>query len=180
MTFGEILRKLRMKKGLTQAELADLLGMSRSTIGMYEQGKREPDFEVEGKIASLFDVSLDYLRTGKEVVQMIVDRGHAELDGAEYFIEVHADPDNYSDANLEKWNEFERKRWLSPIDRELLVQYHAATPGTQASVRKLLDIPDTVDVTDEGDDLPIAAHGHEGATVEEQMEDVEIVKDDKV
>lgn len=64
MKFGDILRMLRVRAGLTQVEMAEKLGISRSTVGMYEQGKREPDFELEEKIADLFNVSLDYLRTG--------------------------------------------------------------------------------------------------------------------
>lgn len=64
MKFGDILKKLRLGAGLTQIQMAEKLGISRSTVGMYEQGKREPDFELEEKIADLFNVSLDYLRTG--------------------------------------------------------------------------------------------------------------------
>ena len=64
MKFGEILKMLRTEKGITQVEMAEMLGISRSSVGMYEQGKREPDFELEEKIADLFNVSLDFLRTG--------------------------------------------------------------------------------------------------------------------
>ena len=64
MTFSEALRNLREERKLTQEELARALGVSRSTIGMYEQGKREPDFETEEKLADFFNVTLDYLRTG--------------------------------------------------------------------------------------------------------------------
>ncbi len=40
--FGERLRTLRKRKGLTQAELADKLGLDRSYVGEIEQGKRNP------------------------------------------------------------------------------------------------------------------------------------------
>lgn len=59
--FGKKLRTLRKKSGLTQANLAKKLGISPSTIGMYEQGRREPDSAMLIKIADLFDVSVDYL-----------------------------------------------------------------------------------------------------------------------
>ena len=65
MRFCEVLKKLRKERGMTQAEAAEALGISRSTFGMYEQGNRQPDFETEEKIADLFNVSLDYLRTGE-------------------------------------------------------------------------------------------------------------------
>lgn len=58
---GNKLRALREKKGLLQKELANEIGISTSTIGMYEQGRREPDFETVKKLANYFGVSIDYL-----------------------------------------------------------------------------------------------------------------------
>ena len=62
MSFGTVLQRLRREKHLTQEELGKAIGVSRSTVGMYEQGKREPDFETEEKIADFFNVTLNYLR----------------------------------------------------------------------------------------------------------------------
>ena len=55
------LRELRIQKGLTQAELSKALQVSASSIGMYEQGRREPDNETLGRIANFFNVTTDYL-----------------------------------------------------------------------------------------------------------------------
>ena len=55
------LKELREKKGITQAELSKILKISPSSIGMYEQGRREPDSTTLKKIATFFDVSIDYL-----------------------------------------------------------------------------------------------------------------------
>jgi transcriptional regulator with XRE-family HTH domain len=66
--FNEVLKELRTSKNVTQAELAKAIGVSASTIGMYESGEREPNFETEEKIADYFNVSLDALR-GKEDIQ---------------------------------------------------------------------------------------------------------------
>lgn len=63
--FNEVLKYLRTSRDVTQAELAKAIGVSASTIGMYETGVREPNFETEEKIADYFNVSLDVLR-GKE------------------------------------------------------------------------------------------------------------------
>lgn len=60
-TFARRLTKLRQEQNLSQAELADRLGISRSTVGMYEQGHREPDLKSLGLIANYFGVSFDYL-----------------------------------------------------------------------------------------------------------------------
>ncbi len=65
--FQNIFKRLRISAGLTQVEMAGRLGISRSTIGMYETGAREPDFETFEKIADFFNVDTDYLlgRTDK-------------------------------------------------------------------------------------------------------------------
>lgn len=55
------LKELRQKFGLTQNKLAEKLGLSRSTIAMYETNGSEPDLETINSIASFFNVSVDYL-----------------------------------------------------------------------------------------------------------------------
>lgn len=55
------LRKLRQERNLTQLELSKMLQISASAIGMYEQGRREPDHDTLAKIADFFNVSTDYL-----------------------------------------------------------------------------------------------------------------------
>ncbi len=61
MKFPEILKYLRTTHNLNQVEFSKVIGVSRSTIGMYETGKREPDFETLEVIADYFNVSMDYL-----------------------------------------------------------------------------------------------------------------------
>ena len=60
-SFATVIKQLRKERGLTQDQLAALLGVSRSTIGMYETGSREPDFETSEAIADVFNVDMDYL-----------------------------------------------------------------------------------------------------------------------
>lgn len=64
--FKEMLKYFRLREHLSQSELADKLGLSPSTISMYEVGKREPDFETEEKIADFFNTDLNTLR-GKDI-----------------------------------------------------------------------------------------------------------------
>ncbi|MDI6604079.1 MAG: helix-turn-helix transcriptional regulator [Thermoanaerobacteraceae bacterium] len=59
--FGERLSQLRKEKGLTQEELAKALNMTRSSLSLYEIGKRDPDTDTLRKIADFFNVSVDYL-----------------------------------------------------------------------------------------------------------------------
>ena len=58
---GNKLKKLRENKQLLQKDLGEILGVSASTIGMYEQGRREPDNTILKKISKYFKVSIDYL-----------------------------------------------------------------------------------------------------------------------
>lgn len=55
------LKDLREDADLTQEQLVKLLGMHKTTYTNYEQGKREPPFEMIIKLAKLYDVSIDYI-----------------------------------------------------------------------------------------------------------------------
>ncbi len=57
----EGLRIRRKKKGLTQKELAQELGMSRSFYGLIETGLREPSMDVAIKMAEYFDTTIEDL-----------------------------------------------------------------------------------------------------------------------
>ena len=59
--FSERLRELRKSRDWSQEVLAQKLHTSRSRVSMYEQGRREPDFEMLESIADLFNVTQSYL-----------------------------------------------------------------------------------------------------------------------
>lgn len=61
MNFRTRLKQLRMEKQLNQTDLGSALNLATSTISMYENGKREPDFETLETIADYFNVDIDYL-----------------------------------------------------------------------------------------------------------------------
>ena len=61
MDFSQRLRELRKERGLTQEELAKKLELAKSSISMYENGKRKPSFEVLEMFADFFNVNLDTL-----------------------------------------------------------------------------------------------------------------------
>ena len=58
---GERLQELRKDHGVSQAQLAELLGVSHYTISSYECNRSDPDDNSKIIIAKLFDVSVDYL-----------------------------------------------------------------------------------------------------------------------
>jgi transcriptional regulator with XRE-family HTH domain len=63
--FKNMLSYLRVRAGLSQQELANKLGISKSTVSMYENGKRSPSIEMFEAIADILNVDLNLLM-GKE------------------------------------------------------------------------------------------------------------------
>lgn len=59
--FGERLKTLRQSKGLTQQQLSDKLGLTKSVISAYETNLRLPSYDVLKHIAAIFGVTTDYL-----------------------------------------------------------------------------------------------------------------------
>ena len=58
---GKRLRALREKKGLKQIDIANVLGVSRTTYTQYETEKSEPDLATVTKLAEFFNTTTDYL-----------------------------------------------------------------------------------------------------------------------
>jgi transcriptional regulator with XRE-family HTH domain len=59
--FSQRLRELRREKNVSQNVLSKSIGVSSGLISLYESGKRIPTINIASKIASFFDVSVDYL-----------------------------------------------------------------------------------------------------------------------
>lgn len=61
MRIGERLQEIRKDHGLTQKQLAEILGISWRTVGAYETNSCMPDCDILVEISKYFNVSLDYL-----------------------------------------------------------------------------------------------------------------------
>ena len=59
--FGDRLKELRLQNGMTQKELGDRIGITKSVVSFYELRERTPSPEVLVKLAAIFHVSSDYL-----------------------------------------------------------------------------------------------------------------------
>ena len=57
-TPGDVLRKLRTDRGLTQKAVAEALNINRSTYSFHESGKTQPDFQRVSALAKIFEVPL--------------------------------------------------------------------------------------------------------------------------
>lgn len=73
-TFGERLRKLRQDRELKQEQIAAILNVSPSSVGMYERGEREPSLDTLIKLSEFYKVSLDYLLKGKKEDDILLNR----------------------------------------------------------------------------------------------------------
>ena len=58
---AEKVKKLREQKGLSQAELARLIGITRSSVNAWEMGISVPSTQYIVDLAGVFDISTDYL-----------------------------------------------------------------------------------------------------------------------
>lgn len=63
------LRQIRKEKGYSQLKVAMDLNISREALSYYETGKRSPDIQMLIRLSDYFDVSIDYLITGREFVK---------------------------------------------------------------------------------------------------------------
>ncbi|MBQ7759704.1 MAG: helix-turn-helix transcriptional regulator [Acidaminococcaceae bacterium] len=73
MRFSEILQDLREDRDISRKEMASYLNISLSTLGMYEQGRREPNIEMLIRIADYFNVSLDFL-VGRDFTKIDLEK----------------------------------------------------------------------------------------------------------
>lgn len=109
--FGERLKALRKEFGLTQAELADIIGVERSSIGKYEgNNKIIPSDSVKQRIAEYFHVSVDYL------LGLSDSRSASSSDSDLKFALWGGDADTITDAQLDEVRRF--ARFIAERDKE--------------------------------------------------------------
>lgn len=77
--FGEKIKKLRMQAGMTQQQLANQLGITKSVVSYYELQERYPSPEILIKLAVTFHVTTDYL-LGLESRNMLDVTGISDKD----------------------------------------------------------------------------------------------------
>ncbi|WP_200957449.1 MULTISPECIES: helix-turn-helix domain-containing protein [unclassified Paenibacillus] len=79
MKYGDRIALLREKRGLTQEELSNKIGISRAALSHYETNRREPDYETINKIANFFNVTVDYLLGRTDQPQTVLDHDVREF-----------------------------------------------------------------------------------------------------
>ena len=92
-SFSERLKQLRKEKKVTQSEIAEKIGVAKSTYSQYENGHREPNFETLLKLSLFFNVDVDFLLSGKNSIKFNT-------------IAAHFDGDEFTEAELEEIKQF--------------------------------------------------------------------------
>ncbi|MCL7871014.1 helix-turn-helix domain-containing protein [Bacillus altitudinis] len=109
---GDRLRSLREKHNLTQEQIAKIIGISRGTYAHYEINKRRPDYETLIKITDIFNVSLDFLLTGKEFDSSNEDMWKELLDPKTelFFKDLKDAPDDKIEELIQFWEFIKSKK----------------------------------------------------------------------
>ena len=98
MTFSEKLKKLRKEKKVTQEQLAQIIGVERSSIGKYETGT-QPSTDIMKRIADYFGVTVDYLLGREEITK---DNRHTAPDYSDVKVALFGGDGEVTD---EMWDE---------------------------------------------------------------------------
>ena len=89
--FNENLRLARERKGISQKDIAENIGVAKSTYSLYESGNREPNVQTIKRIADFLNVSADEL---------------LGIDDEPQTIAAHFDGDEYTEDELEEIRNF--------------------------------------------------------------------------
>ena len=117
-------KNLRKKNNLLQSDIAKKINVSASTIGMWEQGRNQPDNDSLIKIANIFNVSTDYLldndlsnidvsNDNKKLVQSLADGLSDPLNKALYSKACELKNDRDKEAVLKVIEAF-----ISDVDKD--------------------------------------------------------------
>lgn len=107
---GERIKVGRISRNMTQSRLAALVGVAASTVGMWEQGRREPDLDTIEALADIYNVPVSYFIDKDDIV--ITDGSMTKKDNARLEA-LHQNP--------RLGLLFDRQRNMSESDIEMMI-----------------------------------------------------------
>ncbi len=107
---GERIKVGRISRNMTQSRLAALVGVAASTVGMWEQGRREPDLDTIEALADIYNVPVSYFIDKDDIV--ITDGSMTKKDKARLEA-LHQNP--------RLGLLFDRQRNMSESDIEMMI-----------------------------------------------------------
>lgn len=134
MTFGTIIKDLRLKHNMTQERLAELLNISPQAVSRWETGAAMPDISLLPPLANLFGVTTDYLLS-MDTYQK--DLRKAEFDEAFFEYWKHDDKEKNYEIAVQAVTEYpgnmEYMEWLATAE------YYVAFKNDEEEFCRLLD-----------------------------------------
>lgn len=116
MNLGERLKELRLKRKISQTDLAKHFNIARSTLSQYESNTRTPSDEMKLKFAEYYNVSIDYLlgnndnteirltdKDTKDIqkdLKKIMDDYREQTDGTKYYNGVELQDEDFDYLEL--------------------------------------------------------------------------------
>ena len=147
--FGIKLRELRKGKDMTQQQLADALGMAKSSISMYENGHHEPAFDTLNEIANFFHVpvgsllAISYEDAEQEIMEEYGQLWYivSQIENAKSLEELQAEFDDYIPGNplFPLAAIKSAKIDLSESERNLVNAYRQASPADRQIIDNIVD-----------------------------------------
>lgn len=102
---GDKIKTERMKIGISQAKLGEMLSVTQQAVGKWEKNIAEPDSNVLNELATLFNVSTDYLLSREE----IKNPRDLQLDGAYFHLLKRVKDEGIPPEDIEKIIDFYKK-----------------------------------------------------------------------
>lgn len=78
------IKKLRKKKGISQLQLAEAIGVKKNTVSTWERGTRKPDLNALYLLSEYFEVSFEYLQESSDKEEALVKPSQGELDSCAF------------------------------------------------------------------------------------------------
>lgn len=147
MALYDRLKESRIKAGLTQEQLAEKLGVAKSTLSGYESGNREPAVATIAKALEILNIDANYLYQDetKELTDLVISLDDKELLKKYHNLDSHGR--EMVDFTLKK--EYERSKALAEQEEESnIIEMQAHLEPNAASKRTDIEIPEGVDTSD--------------------------------
>lgn len=137
--YGDNIKAARKKANLTQQELADRLGVSRTTITMYERNCREPDIDTFLSLAEILNTTTSFLVEGKQEVYLSDLAGSSAEDIIAYLTELNLknisfvpQPKDFNNKKTPTGNEPSER--LTDKELQLLTLFRKLTEDRQETI----------------------------------------------
>lgn len=147
MAFYDRLKESRIKAGLTQEQLADKLGVAKSTLSGYEGGNREPTVATIAKALEILNIDANYLYQdeSKALTKQVISLDDKELLKKYHSLDNHGK--EMVDFTLQK--EYERSTALMEQNADNIVKMPSSLEVNAAHARTDIEVTDEMQQHDD-------------------------------